>query len=36
MKKEILYREIAKTIASQIKKGVWKVGEKFGQRGISG
>ena len=29
MKKEILYREIAKTIASHIKKGVWKVGEKL-------
>ena len=26
MKKEILYQEIARTIACQIKKGVWKAG----------
>lgn len=29
MKKEILYQEIARTIAYQIKKGVWKAGEKL-------
>ena len=29
MKKEILYQEIARTIACQIKKGVWKAGEKL-------
>lgn len=29
MKKGILYQKIAKTIAWQIKKGVWKVGEKL-------
>lgn len=27
--KEILYQEIARTIACQIKKGVWKAGEKL-------
>ena len=29
MKKEILYQKIARTIAWQIKNGVWKVGEKL-------
>lgn len=29
MKKEILYEKIAKTIAWQIKTGVWKVGDKL-------
>lgn len=29
MKKEVLYQEIARNIAWQIKKGVWKVGEKL-------
>lgn len=29
MKQEIQYRKIAKAIASQIKKGVWKTGEKL-------
>ena len=29
MKKEILYQEIARTIACQIKKGVWKAGENY-------
>lgn len=29
MKREIQYRRIAKTIAWQIKKGVWKTGEKL-------
>ena len=29
MKKEILYQEIARTIACQIKKGVWKAGENL-------
>lgn len=29
MKKEVLYQEIARSIAWQIKKGVWKVGEKL-------
>lgn len=29
MKGQILYKEIAKSIAQQIKKGVWKTGEKL-------
>lgn len=29
MNGEILYQEIARTIAEQIKKGVWKIGEKL-------
>ena len=29
MKKGILYQEIARSMAGQIKKGVWKVGEKL-------
>jgi DNA-binding transcriptional MocR family regulator len=29
MKKEVLYQEIARNIAWQIKKGVWKIGEKL-------
>ena len=29
MKSEILYQKIAKTIAWQIEKGVWKIGEKL-------
>lgn len=29
MKKDILYQEIAKTIAWQIKSGIWKLGDKL-------